>query len=134
MQLTHKAIQAIVPFVPFITSFIVEGKLFDTAQEFSEDYSGGSWEATTMGEHTFAIPPDGEYNVVNPDNYFSGVMDHYTYGAAITLMVYNRLLWLCAEKYPDRFNDSLSDAFYAMKDAACNDERVNAGLLHSFLD
>ena len=131
MQLTHKAIQAI---VPFITPFVVEGNLFDTARQFSEDYTGGSWEATTMGEHTFAVAPDGEYNVVNPDNYFSGAMDHYTYGAAITLLVYNRLLWWYAENHPDRFNDSLSDAFYAMKDAALSDKRVNAGLLYSFLD
>jgi len=69
-----------------------ENFLFALAENFTEQYNGGMWDAgyfeiahpTTY----FPIPPcDGEnFEVCNPNNYYEGTMSPRAYGLAIFMM------------------------------------------------
>lgn len=133
MSITALDWNAINTIAPFMYPYVTETALFDSARYYSNDYTGGQWDALTIGEYTFAIPPEGTYKVINGNNYFNDSMDRYTYGVAITLMVYNKLLWRYFndnESYDERW----SDVFYAMKNCIEGDRRIDMGKVYSFLD
>ena len=112
----------------------LEGILFGMASKFSEDYNGGSWKAVKVGDFTIPMAPEGEYNVVSSDNYYSGKMDAMTYGAALSLYMFNHCLWsVCGVASPARIQE-LTEMFYALRDAVYEDKRFNTAEIAAFLD
>jgi Antirestriction protein len=112
---------------------LLEAVIAKMAREYSEDYTGGCWTIRNVGTIMFVVPPEGSYNVSAAGNYYSGTMDANTFGAALTLMLFNRLLWEAADKGAAEVN-KLSDLYYKMLRAARRDKLVNASELNAFLD
>lgn len=126
-------LKKIFPF-PFAKNpMLLEGIVFNAAGKYSKDYSGGCWTVRNVGSLLFLVAPEGSYKVEGTDNCYSGTMDHYTYGAALTLMIFNHLLWNAADAGADEVN-ALSDLYYKLLRAARADKRVNASEINGFLD
>ena len=121
MNLTTDHIKRI---VPFEAPFYVESALFNIAGKYSADYNGGQWTAAEHNGQLHFVAPEGRYNVVNADNYYDGVMDHVQYGRALTVMLYNRLLWNIANKGADMVN-AASDQYYELYAALSTDREIS---------
>lgn len=112
---------------------LLEPNLYILTEEFTKDYTGGCWTVRNVGTIMFVVPPEGSYNVHGTGNCYSGTMDANTFGAALTLMLFNRLLWNAADKGAAEVN-KLSDLYYKMLRAARRDKTVNQSELNAFLD
>jgi hypothetical protein len=113
----------------------IENYIFDMAGKFSEAYSGGLWQVDTVNGFDFLVAPDNSNSVAVADNYYQGIMDGRTFGAALTLLIYNRLLWRFAEQFPDTDVNELSDRFYALRDALTSESSgIDAAAIFQFLD
>ena len=110
----------------------MEGSLFDHASKFSDDYNGGVWTVEEIGGMPFAILPEGEYNVSVASNYYSGKMDHRTFGVALTLVLLNRIVWAVYESGRD--HDAVTTRFHEMRNAAYNDDTLDTAAIAGFLD
>jgi hypothetical protein len=115
----------------------LEGMIFDYAGEYTSDYNGGQWAVERIGEYVYLRAPEGSYNVASSENYYQGTMDAQTYGIALTVLIYNRLLWWAAEngRLTGDALEKASDHFYALRDNAL--ENVNpevANEIVAFLD
>lgn len=108
--LDKNAFTRIIPFPSYLTT---ETTLFNLARRYTPSYTGGRWHISTRNGMEFFVPPAKHYDVSNPDNYFDGIMDEFDFGAALTVMTYNRMLW----RYQDKLKDWQTDRFYTLRDA-----------------
>lgn len=118
MNLTNEHIKQI---IPFTAPFFVEMALFNMASEYSETYNGGQWTVAETNGVLHFVAPEGEYTVVNGDNYYEGTMTHDQYGRALTVLLYNRFLWNIAAEVVQ----AASDRFYDIRDALVTDCKVS---------
>lgn len=134
MKFDWSALRKAFPF-PNLHPF-VENTVFGTAEKLSRDYRGGQWTAETVGNFTILVPPEGQYNVNVASNYYSGEMDNMTYGAALTLLLFNHFLWdyYSKGKLDEDTMEDRSTMFYEMKDAICADGRFDYSEIAAFLD
>jgi hypothetical protein len=121
---------------PFkLSSGNVETYIYNMAQMFSKSYNGGQWQVDTVRGYDFLVAPDNSHNIASEDTTFQGIMDGRTFGAALTLMLYNRLLWRYAEQFPDEDVTDLSELFYDLRDAfTSNEAKTDAVAIYQFLD
>ena len=112
-----------------IAKMLLENLIFNTAARYSADYTGGQWHV----QDNLLVAPEGTYNVVNGDNYYEGKMDNVTFGAALTSLIYNRLLATCYERFGDDMDESLIDGFYTIADRA-EANNVDMTAYYRFLD
>lgn len=125
MNLTNEHIKQI---IPFDAPLFVEMALFNMASEYSETYNGGQWTVAETNGVLHFVAPEGEYTVVNGDNYYEGTMTHDQYGRALTVLLYNRFLWNIANEAAEVVQ-AASDRFYVIRDALATDPEIS-----SFLD
>jgi len=97
-----------------------------------------SWTVVSIEGYKFLIPPVGAYRVQCENNYYTGTMDHYTYGVSLTLVVFNHRLW---EFSPLELTNAqlksaghLSDRYYGMLRVAYECPLVSSTELARFLD
>ena len=121
MNLTNEHIKQI---IPFTAPYFVEMALFNMASEYSETYNGGQWTVAETNGVLHFVAPEGEYSVVNGDNYYSGTMDHVQYGRALTVLLYNRFLWNIAGEDANVVQ-AASDRFYDVRDALVTDCEIS---------
>lgn len=110
----------------------VEDALFRHARTFSEDYTGGEWTVETINGFPVAIPPTGNYEIGACENYYEGTMDNRTFGVALTLWLYNMMIWQAHGKGVDV--SSQSEQFYRMKEKLSAGKGIDAGAVYGFLD
>ena len=121
MNLTNEHIKQI---IPFTAPFFVEMALFNMATEYSETYNGGQWTVAETNGVLHFVAPEGEYTVVNGDNYYEGTMTHDQYGRALTVLLYNRFLWNIAGEDANVVQ-AASDRFYDVRDALVTDCEIS---------
>lgn len=114
--------------------YILERIVFNNAGAYCEDYNGGNWSIARCGEFVYVVPPTGTYTVTNPNNYYRGTMDQNSYGAALTLLIINKLIWDAHESAKMDLCQRLTEMFYSLRDAVYNDSNLNGGEIAAFLD
>jgi len=114
---------------------VVVGTAYHELQSNS-DGTYPEWGSQKIGGYTFLVAPNENYDVSVKTNGYRGTMDGATYGAALTLMVFNHWLWEAHAKRADPdFISKMSSRFYAMRNAAISDgSPLHAGAILSFLD
>lgn len=95
-----------------------EGYLFSLASKYCPTYSGGSWTSKRIGNTWIAVPPvDGKVEIVNPDNGATVSVYALTFGACLTVIALNRLMWdLHARNASDHIIEGLSKLWDQAKD------------------
>ena len=121
MNLTNEHIKQI---IPFTAPFFVEMALFNMASEYSETYNGGQWTVAETNGVLHFVAPEGEYTVVNGDNYYEGTMTADQFGRALTVLLYNRFLWNIAGEDANVVQ-AASDRFYDVRDALVTDCEIS---------
>ena len=103
-----------------------ETNVFAVTESLSEDYTGGSWGVSMIGDSKdkasyFPVPPhkDGGdmFKVENPMNYFSGEMTPRAFGIAVYLITLSHYSF--SEKpgleMPPRFTTNLGNLFLTVE-------------------
>jgi hypothetical protein len=111
---------------------------------FTSAYVGGTWGHATTGKHgRVVLPPPcarlapaGKYPVTVRTNGYQGDMDPATFGAALTLVMHNSLVWAYNDlPHCDRATYSrVERKYYALKSAFVNDKALDASALLGFID
>jgi|GEM_PF-2887810 len=99
-------------------SMFIEGLLFHTASNTSDDYHGGSWAFVTNADGTLGFwYPTGQptYPVACQNYYENPAMDALSFGAACTLIALNRHVWRMHEAGEDTLTKVASTQYHALR-------------------
>jgi len=117
--------------------------IFNAASMYSKDYivseraysnkiQAVDWKTQTIDGCQFLIAPVGTYKVHVASNWYTGTMNEFTFGAAITLMLYNHRVWKFSDsKYDVSYQ---SDHYYSMLNAALSSPLLDGVAIARFLD
>lgn len=117
-----------------ITAERLENAVFKAGADFSKDYNGGQWNFDSIGGCPVLVAPEGTYNVASAANYYSGEMDARTYGAAISLLLLNQLVWMLHERGVTHEMEVVREKFYALQNAVYDSKSLNVKEIIGFLD
>ena len=107
-------------------------KMAATAILYAPDFEG-NWETQSINGCLFLVAPRvrEKYEVNVESNFYQGQMSPETFGAALTLLIFNHRIWeFSYAGYPV---GHLSDRYYSMVDAACSSS-LDAAAIGAFLD
>ena len=93
----------------------------------------GDWETQEIDGCLFLVAPKTikKYKITVDSNFYHGEMSPETFGAALTLWIFNHRLWkFSADGY---YVGHLSDRYYSMVSAACSSSLDTAAIV-AFLD
>lgn len=95
-----------------------EAAIFDLAENTSEEYDGGCWNfvANDDGDLGFWYPTDKDTYAVSCENYYENkAMDARAFGAALTLVTINQLIWSLYHLGNQAASQVLSDKWHALR-------------------
>lgn len=112
----------------------VERTIQVNADRQVQGYNGGMWNFHSNGTTGFWAPDMPVVPVSCENCYQNEAMDPLTFGAGITLLSLNQLVWRYYETNPDqaRTLQDIYDALYAW--AYGDDSPLDIAQLHSYLD
>ena len=117
-----------------ILALLIEQTIFTTAEAQIKDYSGGVWHFHSDGTTGFWVPDLPSVHVECENYYSNPYMDTQTFGAGITLLTLNRLVWkfhdnnaAVARRMQDRYEDLHRWAYG-------DDSPLDIAQLYSYLD
>ena len=107
---------------------------FKRFTSFDMQQTNGSWGVQEIKKFSFLVAPleVERYAVYSTYNLYEGKMSPETFGAAITLYVFNRRLW----KFHDEGHDvqRLSGRYYSMLSTAHASKNLDGLAIMNFLD
>jgi hypothetical protein len=90
-----------------------EGFIFNVADKYVEDYSGGFWDFFETKNGAFFMAPSGDetYKWSNPDNYSECEMSGEAIGIVACLYAFSHM------SFKHRNNDSFGDQYHKLREA-----------------
>lgn len=107
----------------FTPKYFTQGEslVYTLAKYYCEEYDGGYWEYKTLSNGGFLMTLDDRekrVKVINPDNYYEGMMSPDALSIGICIIALNRLMWAAAEQGAMRLGKELQDHWDWLKDYA----------------
>lgn len=115
-----------------------ENALYNKAQEWDSNYTGGMWEFVDFGNCFFLYPAeDREYTAVTC--YDTVSVNRETFGLALTMLMLNHTVWFLHDKGPEheKLARKLDDQFNRLRTKAYASkglDKIDVAKLYQILD